>query len=211
MIVQINSLERGSHTTSGGNTQTGLYVYGTKLDQDGNLGEDWDKFLAEAFYADQIAAFEKIGAGNVANVRMVKSGRFWNVDSVTPVSGSGGGGSPTGGAGRKPVSSGGGGAPAKSGNYRDPDEIIRTTALNGAINYVKAAMEFQSAGKAKLFPVTKLNLELLTDKIEEIAGKFTNFIKGKNGMVTESDTSGLQEPRQEPDMPLSIPDDDIPF
>lgn len=203
MIVRITKLERGTRQTKAGSTQAGLYVYGVKIDQNGNDEKNWEKFLPEQFNADQISQFESVGVGNTANVKMVKNGNFWNVGNVEldePNSSGGTGGS-------APASSGGGSRPASSGkksdNYRKPEEIIRVNALTSAVNLTGKMIDLNAQEKTKLYN-TKTSTDLLVSDVLDLAAKFEAYIRGeKDAPVTESDSSDVKKPvdAEEPEIP----------
>lgn len=203
MIVRITKLERGTRQTKAGSTQAGLYVYGTKLDQNGADEKNWEKFLPEQFNPEQIAQFESVGIGNVANVKMVKNGNFWNVGEVSADTPPSGGGASSSGGGA-PASSGGGKSYNKTDSYRKPDEIIRFNALSSAVQFIGKVIDLNAQDKISVFN-TKASLDLLENDVLDLAAKFEAYIKGKTDSPTESDSQDLQTPvdAEQPDMPDS--------
>lgn len=79
--LSITELVRGTNQSSKGNALTGLWVRGT-VPKDGQI-EDWEKFLMDWNAGEPIAAIEQAGVGAQVDIRMLKEGRFWNIQSVT--------------------------------------------------------------------------------------------------------------------------------
>lgn len=210
MIVRVNQLERGTRTAKSGNVQTGLWIRGVKLDQYGQDEKNWEKFLPEEYNANHIAVFEQIGIGNTVNIKMVKNGNFWNVDSVSLDEPSSEGGQPQG-SGPHPDAGGGqkqtsfipqpGKAPtsAKTAAWH-----IRNSAMHTAIALLGKMVDLQAAGVA-VFPKTKMGSQIIEDSVMATAKRIEEYIGGKKEVATKSDSQDLVEE------PISIPDDDIPF
>lgn len=204
MIVKVTKLERGTREARTGNVQDGLWVYGEKLDQDGNVEKSYEKFLPTEFNGEHIAKFEEFGEGAVVNIKNVKNNNFWNINNVSladVVQESSSSDEPKSSPIERVESSV---APISSNSE------IKREALQKAMQVVATALQFQTNNdKAKLFTPTKVSVELISGSIVDTAKEFEEYLSGKEESVTTSDASDL-EPWENERVP-SIPDDDLPF
>lgn len=203
-LAEIKKLDRGTRETKSGKTQEGVWVEFYNPEKDRVKKE----FLTDYHNKDLIKVLEEVGVGGNVMIGYKQNNGFWNLNTVEKVSGSSGGGSSSSGsspsAGSKPASkSGGGGYQKKGGEFRQPDEIIRTSALAQSIDLTKAMLEAPDRFK-KLTTPTKLTPELLVSLTLDNAVKFEGYIKGNYKSTVESDNSDLNPAgaeMEQPDMP----------
>ena len=221
MILEITGLERGTMQSKQDKTLTGLKLTGIKIDRDGNAGEEYDKFLMDWKNADEIAVLEEAGIGATVNMRSVKDGNFWNLDSVeimeegtgqssTPATKEPATQTPDGPATAqregKPLGERMAGAvPSETVMLQASDEAMRIEALKAAVNFTDAILSSDPRFKA-LLPVTKTNVEIVSQMTIETASKFESFIKN-GGTEVKSDDADLDKDGVDAEEP-SLPGDE---
>jgi hypothetical protein len=204
MIVRIDSLERGQRKTKKGFDQVGIQVDGVRF-KEGQEEGPWSRFFTDQFDSDIVAALEKIGVGNMADIKMEKNGQYWN-----PVSAKAAGKQSDGGSQ--------GNAPApkkeekKSSVSRAELEAMdklytRQEALERAVQLVNAAVQLNAT--SSIFPKTKMTLDLLAQETLSVAEMFENYLMSKAEGTPKADTTAVTEGKKEEAGP--IPDEDVPF
>ena len=202
MIVKITKLVRAQRETKKGATQLGITVEGIKF-RDGVEEGEWSRFFTDQFDADIIASLEKIGTGNMADIKMEKNGQYWNPVSAKPVSDQG----------SAPKS----GGPAPKGQpdrpAPQPKEIVvkdntKQVALDQAVVLVKSAVELNAQDKMTLFPKGKMTLDLLAQEVLAVADMFEKFLSGKLDGAPKADAEAVKN--EETPKPSSSKDE-IPF
>ena len=226
MILEITGLERGTITSKAGKALTGLTIMGIKIDREGNAGEEYEKFLMDWKNTDEIAVLEEAGIGATVNMKSVKDGNFWNLDSVEIMEeGTGEPSSktaskqaantkaatqtPDGPADAQRESKTLGermaGPAAEVVTLAASDEALRVEALKAALSLTGSILSSDPRFKG-LLPATKTNVEIVSQMTLENASKFEAFITGKaavNSDVT-SDDADLDKDgvdAEEPTMP----------
>ena len=222
MILEITGLERGTITSKAGKALTGLTIRGIKIDRDGNAGEEYEKFLMDWKNTDEIAVLEEAGIGATVNMRSVKDGNFWNLDSVEIMEEGTGQSSTPSTAEEKPATQtpdGPATAQPKTTTAAAPapqvQEIVtlaaskeaqRIEALKAAVLFTKAILSSDPRFKS-LLPVTKTNVEIVSQMTLETASKFESFIKGGGKADVASDSADLDTDGVDAEEP-SLPGDE---
>ena len=201
MIVEIESLKRGSTTSAKGNNLTGLDVKGTWFKKDG-VREPWQKFLNDYYDANAISEFERVGVGNKVLVLMERDGRFWKVISVKPAEEFQDNSQTE--DDKQPVNSTQ--PPNQTATIVTPQPVAEPvsavqTALKEA---VKLMVEMLSAGIIK---GTKATPQVVVEHVISTSDTLLEYLEGQIDSKPESDSSDLGD--ADPDD--QIPDDDIPF
>ena len=219
MILEITGLERGTMQSKQDKTLTGLKLNGIKIDRDGNAGEQYDKFLMDWKNADEIAVLEEAGIGATVNMRSVKDGNFWNLDSVEIME-EGTGQSSTPATKEPATDTPDGPADAQPEVPANPmkmdvrpetvilaasEEAMRIEALKAAVNFTDAILSSDPRFKS-LLPVTKTNVEIVSQMTLESASKFESFIKN-GGKDVASDSGDLDKDGVDAEEP-SLPGDE---
>jgi len=213
MILEITGLERGTMQSKQDKTLTGLKLTGIKIDRDGNAGEEYDKFLMDWKNADEIAVLEEAGIGATVNMRSVKDGNFWNLDSVeimeegtgqssTPATKEPATQTPDGPATAQPKTAA---APSETVILAASDEAMRIEALKAAVSLTDAILSSDERFK-KLLAATKTNVEIVSQMTLENASKFESFIKN-GGKAVKSDDADLDKDGVDAEEP-SLPGDE---
>jgi len=215
MILEITGLERGTITSKAGKALTGLTVIGIKIDRDGNAGEEYEKFLMDWKNTDEIAVLEEAGIGATVNMRSVKDGNFWNLDSVEIMEEGTGQSSTPSTAKEQPATQtpdGPATAQPKNATAAPAPEVVtlaasveamRIEALKAAVKLTDAILKSDPRFKS-LLPVTKTNVEIVSQMTLENASKFESFIKGGAKADVASDAADLNTDgvdAEEPSMP----------
>ena len=221
MILEITGLERGTMQSKANKTLTGLSLTGIKIDRDGNAGEQYDKFLMDWKNPDEIAVLEEAGIGATVNMRSVKDGNFWNLDSVeimeegtgqssTPATKEPATQTPDGPATAQPKT----GSMAAHGKVEETaanpmavslapsEDAVRVASLKEAVRFTASILSSDERFK-KLFPSTKTTVEIVSQFVVETASKFESFIK-KGVKEVKSDDADLNKDgvdAQEPSLP----------
>jgi hypothetical protein len=203
-----------------GKILTGLNVTGIKIDQDGNPGDQWDKFVMDWKNPDEIEILKLAGVGatvRLDNERDPNNPKFWNIIGAAIMEAGEGAGS-VGTATSKPAET----KPAaktetKATNIAEPAntavmvrsnpaENIRAMALREAINLMNSMLSSDERFK-KLIASTKATAEIVMQLTLENASKFESFIKGDVKSDVESDDRDLDNDGVDADEP-KLPGDD---
>jgi hypothetical protein len=230
MIVEITKLERGTIESKQGKTLTGLAVEGIKIDEDGNAGEEYEKFLMDWKNPDEIEVIEGAGVGSTVEIRNEKDGRFWNVTGAEVVEPGDGQDSVTTQKEKtpsqkentdyhkhpRPVSNTESQRPSKAAQEATQasqavqaasvlpnGHTIRLEALDQAVKLTDSILSSDERFK-KLVPAGKVTGEIVMQTTLENASKFELFIKGDLKPEVKSDASDLtSEPvdAAEPELP----------
>ena len=231
--LQITQLERGTNQSSKGNALTGLWVRGNATNNSGEV-ESWEKFLMDWNAADSIAAIERAGVGAQVDIRMLKSGRFWNIQSVTDMGNTQGAtaGPPPQPAGYpqnspqpsqqppqeqkemfKPSTENPLGvipnapAPVPASAFTLSEVELRMNAINKATDLTIGMMEHGILKGAKITP------PIVYDGVIALANKIKDFLDSDGPDKLQSDTSPLErEPGCDDDKDdPGVGEDGIPF
>lgn len=198
MIVRIDSLERGQRKTKKGFDQVGIQVDGVRF-KEGQEEGPWSRFFTDQFDSDIVAALEKIGVGNMADIKMEKNGQYWN-----PVSAKAVGEQNNSGNSPAPKKD----APKPVSNKVVPDKsYTKAEALERAVQLVAAAVQLNAT--SSIFPKTKMTLDLLAQETLSVAEMFENYLMSKAEGTPKADTTAVTEGKKEEAGP--IPDEDVPF
>jgi len=81
MILLVTKLQRGTTTAKNGKVYEGLYLAGWKQNKDADP-EMYDKFLYDWKDAAHIQELEQIGIDGAALIKMVRNGRFWDIEAI---------------------------------------------------------------------------------------------------------------------------------
>ena len=81
MILLITKLQRGTSKAKSGKVHEGLFLAGWKQNKDAPP-EMYDKFLYDWKDAAHIQELEQIGTGGAALIKMVRNGRFWDIEAI---------------------------------------------------------------------------------------------------------------------------------
>jgi hypothetical protein len=224
MRLEITNLEKGTKLSRNGKDLSGLNVTGIKIDQDGNPGDQWDKFLMDWKNPEEIATLENAGVGakvNITNERDPQNSRFWNVVGVSVMS-AGEGASSVTVAETKPAES----KPATKTETAKPAAasvavaaypamqlpVVKSTALNAALEFTHSLVTSGERFK-KILAATKTTNETLMQLTLENASEFEAYLNGKVDSDVKSDDADLDKggvDAGEPNLP-GAEDDDIPF
>ena len=173
---------------------------------------------------DEIAVLEEAGIGATVNMRSVKDGNFWNLDSVEIME-EGTGQSSTPATKQEPATQTPDG-PATAQKEGKPlgermagpaavqevvtlaasKEALRVEALKAAVGLTAAILKSDPRFKS-LLPVTKTNVEIVSQMTLENAAKFELFIKGGGKVDVESDDADLDKDGVDAEEP-SLPGDE---
>jgi len=187
LIVKLTKdVTEEKRTSKAGKDYDVLFLVGNKKDQSGQYSADtWKKDIPT--WDDIASDFRDFKAGDEINIKMVKDGQFWKVEGVSKLGAGGGGGSSS-----QSKSRGGGSfqSPA-AGQFRSPEEIIRTSAIEASVKLLgNLASNQEVFGKALKKTLTQEGIRMI---LLENAESFEAFIKGgASGKVTESDNSALK-------------------
>jgi hypothetical protein len=216
MILEITGLERGTMDSKAGKTLTGLTVTGIKLGRDGEPGEEYEKFLMDWKNADEIAVLEEAGVAATVGMYSVKDGNFWNLDKVEIIDGDGAPSKGTDQPAKTPDKGHAHASPETPAVYAPKEEVIsfatteegcRATALAQAVSFTDALLSSDERFKS-LMPVSKTNVEIVTQMTLETASKFESFITGKKaGSDVVSDDADLDKDGVDAEEP-SLPGDE---
>jgi hypothetical protein len=222
MIVEITKLERGTIESKQGKTLTGLSVEGIKIDEDGNGGEDYEKFLMDWKNPDEIEVIEGAGVGSTVEIRNEKDGRFWNVTGAEVVEP--GDGEASVGTQKEKTPSQKESKPASNTKSQRPSQAtqeaalmapvsalpkgndIRLEALKQAVALTDSMLASDERFK-KLVPAGKVTDGILLQMTLENASKFESFIKGDLKPEVKSETTDLDSKAVDADEP-ELPGDD---
>jgi hypothetical protein len=216
--LSITELVRGTNQSSKGNALTGLWVRGT-VPKDGQI-EDWEKFLMDWNAAEPIAAIEQAGVGAQVDIRMLKEGRFWNIQSVTNMGQDTG--APAGPPQRQSTPPPAQTPPparqesqfpsipprSKEVETRLPGVDYKVVAINKATDLTIGMMENGILKGPKVTP------QIVYEGVIVLADRIVDYFENGGAVVPKSDTSPLQ---REPGCddgdpgPVTCPEDDIPF
>jgi hypothetical protein len=226
MIVEITKLERGTIESKQGKTLTGLAVEGVKIDEEGNAGEEYEKFLMDWKNPDEIEVIEGAGVGSTVEIRNEKDGRFWNVTGAEVVE-PGDGEASVGTQKEKapapkekaPASNTKSQRPSKAAQEATqasqavqeaaPTEIvtiaasadaIRVAALKMAVAMTDSVLASDERFK-KLLPAGKVTGEIVMQTTLENASRFESFIKGEFKPEVKSDSTDLDSKPVDADEP----------
>ena len=82
MLLKITKLQRKTQRAqSSGKEYDGLWLEGMKKFDD-KPDEKYEKFIYDWKDAEHIETLENIGVGGYALIKMVRNGRFWDIESV---------------------------------------------------------------------------------------------------------------------------------
>lgn len=199
-VYQIKELKRGSKKF-GKNEQTGLFVKCAK--EDGKLLKQ-DVFFTEYHNAAAIQACEQIGIGGWVEITWTKKGDNFYPVNAQPVKGAvADKPSPEKDVTPSPGAKSGG-FQRSSGEFRSPETLVRTSALDKAVTFVLGLVgTVIKPGKAEVGTLIPL--------IADTAKVFENIIQGVDiNSVKQSDASGLSKeppPTKTPEIPDVPPPD----
>lgn len=226
--LSINELLRGTNQSSKGNALTGLWVRGTVV-KDGAT-ETWEKFLMDWNAAEPIAAIEQAGVGARVDIRMLKEGRFWNIQSVTNMG--------QAEAEAPPPVQAPAQAPAQAPPVQEPQEPQEPPQRQQSValapapapaqakwgQYVPSASELKVIAMNKATDLTigmmangilkgaKVTPQIVYEGVIVLADRIAEYFENGAAADPKSDTSPLQrEPGCDDDDPGQCADDDIPF
>ena len=215
MIIEVTQLERGTQTTKQGKAYTGLALNGYKI-QDGERAGVYEKFFYEWKDAERIAQIEAAGVGSTLELRYTddpQNPRYKNLSEVIVVASAGAPGQPSTSNAAPPAKATGSGYTKKSsgsGDYRKPEEIIRTSAAQISKDLVIAMMANAEKFKAML-PTTKTNPEIIMQMVMDNAALIEAYVKGEVNSTVKSNAKDLKSTPAAPEEPPIPGDDDIPF
>jgi hypothetical protein len=219
MIVEITKLERGTIESKQGKILTGLAVEGIKIDEEGNAGEAYEKFLMDWKNPDEIEVIEGAGTGSTVEIKNEKDGRYWSVIGAEVVEP--GDGVASVGTQKEKAPSRKESTPASNTKSQRPSEapaeseccpdatippkgsFTRLEALKLSVALTDSVLASDERFK-KLLPGGKVTGEILMQTTLENASDFELFIKGELDPKTNSDSTDLDsEPvdPNEPDLP----------
>jgi hypothetical protein len=224
MIVEITKLERGTIESKQGKTLTGLAVEGVKIDEEGNAGEEYEKFLMDWKNPDEIEVIEGAGVGSTVEIRNEKDGRFWNVTGAEVVEPGDGQDSVTTQKEKtpsqkesKPASNTKSQRPSKAAqeatqasqavqaatpatSVLPKGSFTRLEALKMALRLTDSVLASDERFK-KLLPAGKVTGEIVMQTTLENASQFELFIKGELDPMVNSDTTDLDSKPVDADEP----------
>jgi hypothetical protein len=216
MIVEITKLERGTIESKQGKTLTGLAVEGIKIDEDGNAGEEYEKFLMDWKNPDEIEVIEGAGVGSTVEIRNEKDGRFWNVTGAEVVESGDGKESVTNPHGKDEEEK----APASNTKAQRPSEapveVVPAIPANGSFTRLEALKQAVALTDSmlasderfkKLVPAGKVTDGIMLQMTLENASKFESFIKGELKPEVKSDATDLDSKPVDADEP-ELPGDE---
>lgn len=123
-------------------------------------GKEWKQFIFGGKRNEPLLnKFRAFSKGDLMDVKMVKNGRFWNVEDVKAAGGASSGTS-------APSKSSGG-----NGNYRDPSNVDRSAALMIAKDMIQAGLTHGMYKKS-------VQMDLLVEDMFKYADKFNKYISG---------------------------------
>ena len=201
--VIIDTIEDGYNTTKAGDERAGLRITGTKEADAFKPEEPYEKFIYDHPSNDHIQSqFRQFGPGDRVNIKMVKSGAYWDIQSVTSLDGGDSGPTPPT---RPSTPSGGAPAAAKpvQQSLAAPADCVRGAAIQAAASYVAGI----AARLPKATPITEIGALVI-----QAADRFVAYIENKSAVRPKEEAAKAEVPK--PKVPPKAPapdDDDIPF
>ena len=203
MLLQVTKMERRVKKNKKGEDMEGLWVEGMKQFDD-KEPEKWEKFLMDWKDAEHIADLEQIGIGKLVLIKMIRNGRFWDIDSVEKWRGE---------------------APSPTSGYDNnkeekPSETlessvsvvpaigpkgfsIRKAALDAAIKYVNVFV--QAPERFKKLLKSAVTIEFVDELLFEYRDEFEKYLKDT---TTKEESVDAGAETTTGDMPEQ---EDIPF
>ncbi|MCK4814320.1 hypothetical protein KA005_01005 [bacterium] len=218
--LSITELVRGTNQSTKGNALTGLWVRGTVL-KDG-ITENWEKFLMDWNAADSIATIEQAGVGAQVDIRMLKEGRFWNIQSVTNM------GQATAPAPapvtqapvtQAPVTQAPEGPPAQTEMFESapvpaPVSVVAPLAIDVKAVALNKAVDLTVGMMANgVLKGTKVTPQIVHEGVIILAERIVDYFENNGAVTPKSDTSPLErEPGCDDGQgDPGVGEDDIPF
>lgn len=216
--IKITSIKNVKKVSKAGQEYEAVEVTGMKKGYNGAPDEEWSKLLFPWRDEEIIEAFRAIGVGNTADVKQQRVGKFWEIQSVTPVKSRG----KAGGAAKAGRPGGRGGDPAPRENIpvvkADPvsndDRWLACLQLAVKImnQWMAASENFKGLIKRSVTP------ELYKQMLIEIANEMYTSTPD-DAQPQAADAQPQQESQDGPGEPGSdgedsgdmADDDDVPF
>jgi hypothetical protein len=192
-------------------------VEGIKIDEEGNGGEDYEKFLMDWKNPDEIEVIEGAGVGSTVEIRNEKDGRFWNVTGAEVVE-PGDGEASVGTQKEKAPSPKKESRPASNTKSQRPSQAtqeaalmvpekvlltgsaVRLEALKQAVALTDSVLASDERFK-KLVPAGKVTGGIVMQMTLENASQFELFIKGELKPEVKSDATDLDSKPVDADEP----------
>jgi len=87
MRIELTKVEEATRETKAGQTQTGVKYSGVRIDGEKQGEGVAERFLTDMFDEESANTIRNIGVGGIADIKMVKKDKYWNVESVSPITG----------------------------------------------------------------------------------------------------------------------------
>lgn len=232
MILLITKLQRGTNKAASGKVHEGLFLAGWKQNKDAPP-EAYDKFLYDWKNAAHIQELEQIGLGSAALIKMVRNGRFWDIESIEEWRGGGavaGEGDPNEGIPRQSQQQAAANAQSEATKTQDPlpakaagrtatevtgkafiaqsmtsDQMIRSGALRMSVDVVGYMLRSDPRFKKLLLVGTTSGL--LGEILIDYAQRIEIFIRD-GAENAKSDASELKKPKEKEQDPYAGEGDD---